>query len=72
MNKSEWVAVGDMLPEELINVLAFDGKDVMLCYYCELEPPGWDFSADIEDYDGEFDLEKITHWMPIPKTPEAK
>ena len=61
----ELISVNDRLPEENIEVLAYDGKYnyFFIGEYCKED----DF-----DYwrDEEYILRKVSYWMPLPKIPK--
>lgn len=68
---SEWISVDDRLPELYIDVLAFsvygefDGAPLKRI---EKGSYGGMFWTDSHGYD----IETVTHWMPLPLPPEAQ
>lgn len=54
-----WVACGERLPDEDIEVIVFNGKTVFVDYV-------------IDDFEGAWDsLDDITHWRELPQPPET-
>jgi len=56
-----WVSVEDRLPEDDENVLCFWGWGIATAAYSS-EDGVWEGAA---DYAG-----RVTHWMPLPSTPQ--
>lgn len=58
-----WIPVSDRLPPNYKPVLALNsrGEYGIAWYYC------W-WNSREEDY--QFDVSKITHWMPLPEPPK--
>lgn len=67
---SGWISVKDRLPEPFTDVLGWRGyrAHVVRCAgNYEGNGIGWTTSSNGLS----FDIEKITHWMPLPPAPEA-
>jgi len=74
---SEWISTDKTLPEENVNVLAIESgqiKIMALCYIADDDNNmGWFWGQCYDGLDGDAyvdDEYEVTHWMPIPKTPE--
>lgn len=78
---SEWISVYERLPGNYVCVLVkgrpFGNKGEMFSFairvYEEWHEPDTQFGwiEDIEDADiGFYDLEGVTHWMPLPEPPK--
>lgn len=64
---SEWISVKDKLPDELEEVLVFDGNAISTAYISWYEydkTPRW-------QSDGSLSF-TATHWMPLPNLPDDK
>jgi len=69
-----WISIDDRLPPIHVDVLVYNGIKCSVSFY---EPPmnspfqainaskGWRWDWSEEDYE----YDKITHWMELPKTP---
>lgn len=55
--QSEWISVKESLPEEFEDVLTCDGNGNVDIGYVWMR--GWN-------------IEHVTHWMPLPKAPKTK
>lgn len=65
---TKWISVKERLPGPGVDILAFSNGVIMPLYY----NPGiktWLGDDGIEDYDGEFDIDKFTYWQPLPEPP---
>ena len=61
----EWVSVNDRLPDANETVLVTNGarvKEVWFCQRTKLDKPNFMFTT--------MKFDEITHWMPLPKSPE--
>ena len=70
----QWIAASNKRPVDRQLVLFTDGKRVRYGRYFEAKviPANGYYLAHVDDDEGEVDLmEKITHWMPLPKPPHA-
>lgn len=56
LGKTQWIPVGERLPEYFKDVLLFNQRGMITIFYLT---PNSDWS-----------LAKITHWMPLPEPPE--
>ena len=63
-NKQRWIPVTERLPLLNTPVLATDGIEVDISWMYGV-PPRW-----ITSYTA-IDEDKLTHWMPLPKTPQT-
>lgn len=71
MEDNQWVSVKDRLPEEGVYVLVYDGN-VNLDNGCFFEIAAHRiFNNGSKFISGAYSLQGITHWMPLPKPPEA-
>ncbi len=65
--RPKWISVLDIknLPESLEDVLFTDGKEVFKGFRIE------SFDKEYNDWHSvtEFVIQKVTHWMPLPKPP---
>lgn len=63
----EWISVKDRLPEKEIDVLVYNGVafSVSALIY-KYGNDGWHERGDGYDYG------YVTHWMPLPKSPEGE
>ena len=61
---SAWISVEDRLPEEYVNVLAFDGNEIVMAYYGKT---GWTL---VDLYECE-DV-NAKYWMPLPEPPRKE
>jgi len=71
---NEWVSVEDRLPEFNTEVLCFVKRNTDVNNY-ETYFWLWKYYTDETWGDSEFNIEEdevVTHWMPLPKTPEGK
>lgn len=66
VNGSEWISVSDSLPEKGGPVLAFQNReeDDDICVGMIDRLGRW------IGYDWANELENVTHWMPLPKSPK--
>ena len=55
-----WIPVTERLPEDLQNVITWDGSDVLICRFYKT---GCTFGND------ECGYVQVTHWMPLPPIP---
>lgn len=62
----DWVLVSSIDPPHPITIARWDGKNWE--FLCTNE--SWAYAAMYGDCTTPFDLEDITHWMPLPKPPE--
>jgi hypothetical protein len=60
MNK--WISVKDKLPEIIVNVLCYNE-------YSQMTIGHLSFSKDMFLDDHVHEIEKVTHWMPLPEAP---
>jgi hypothetical protein len=74
---SEWIKCSDRLPENEQKILISDGKFVTACTADvtpfwkgrgEFYPDGCEFGG--YEWEWHFELEQITHWMPLPSPPQ--
>jgi hypothetical protein len=65
MTKDQWISVKDKFPNYKIEVLVLDTAHKIWHaeYDCDDGRIGW-------WYDHGFELDDITHWMPLPEPPE--
>lgn len=63
-----WISVKDRLPNDDGRVLGTDGKkhEIVCCINSDCEWVG------ATNYGYLMSLQKVTHWMPLPKLPEVK
>jgi len=62
----EWIECDEKLPEDLINVLLTNKKDVYKGYVMKSSLDGHISWYTIND----FIIDDVTHWMPLPKMPK--
>lgn len=63
----EWISVKDKLPPQEDHVLVFDETEGICCGY--LRDDDWAHYP-MGDYGSGACLFHVTHWMPLPKSPE--
>lgn len=64
LNASKWIPVSERLPEELVDVLAYDGVDMFVTF---LRKGRW------ASYNSNFDIyTNILAWMPLPEPYEPQ
>lgn len=71
--KMEWISVENELPQENINIILFDGKEVFCgCMYRNKRKNtiSWENQACDGTCYGWYKKNPITHWMPLPDPPE--
>lgn len=70
-----WISVKDRLPPENETVLVFlNNQEIELMAYCkyfgylkkENEPIEYCWGG----YNGAYDIDQVTHWMPLPEPPK--
>lgn len=63
---SEWISVEERLPDPFVSVLGYcpDEEPLPTVHECYLGGYGQWCSAQM------YDMEKVTHWMPLPEPPE--
>lgn len=61
----EWISVKDKLPEKQTRVLLFDNGGFGVITG-RIGSAGWYLEGDLDKY------ANVTHWMPLPETPEDK
>lgn len=82
MTIGEWIACSERMPEVGVGVLVSNGTIVTAAEWCPLKlPPGdargdsipwWDgHEHSAHDWDWHFDMNSITHWMPLPAPPTS-
>jgi len=67
----EWISVKDRLPEEGKEVLSINVNDIYPEYRI-------DYTVEFDNIDQPYiwarrllrEMDKVTHWMPLPKPPE--
>lgn len=67
-----WISVDERLPEYGMEVLVTDGerRDCALYYKPRLLDPMW-LVTNICSHDSyEWDIERVTHWQPLPPLPQ--
>jgi len=62
--KQRWIPVGERLPEEGQQVLSTDGEEYYLDYYAKWDGKELSFCGTLSW--------TVTHWMPLPSTPEVQ
>lgn len=61
----EWISVKDRLPQSVNDCLVTDGICCAVASYSSSDQE-WDFFGLTF-----WDSEEVTHWMPLPETPES-
>ena len=78
MPNQNWIDCGDELPEEHVRVLCATKKNGLMVLAFT---PGWEMRySHAPSWQGDsvssvirrFELRDVTHWMPLPKPPNAK
>lgn len=62
---SAWISVKERLPDERSEVLCFNGYSITVAWYASSVERWY---ADRGDYR----LEDVTHWQPLPEPPEDR
>lgn len=65
----EWIPVSERLPEKGEEVLIFDTRENWIGFAWLHPDETWTTSL---GFDFPFDLEEVTHWMPIPTPPKGE
>lgn len=63
--KNEWISVKEALPEKNEWILAFNKKDMRVCWF-DVSNTDYVFMIGM---DSETQFRNVTHWMPLPKPP---
>ena len=70
---NEWISVEERLPHRGVEVLAFGKRRIYTAtligpdyYICEL-----DVDNEWLHHIGNFYIEEVTHWMPLPEPPDS-
>lgn len=71
INPYEWISINDKLPEQNQEVLTCRGRCIgnLINVYTYMGDNKWE---DNYGYWNSAEGEGITHWMPLPKLPDAK
>ena len=69
---SEWISVKKAMPKHRESVLITDGETIVTASLdCDMPRVWWDaIGIYAHDYEFEFELEDVTHWMPLPEPPK--
>ena len=65
--KMEWINVKDRLPEDLEDILFFDGKDIFKGHISKSYMDEFHTWVSVSG-NGIYD---VTHWMPLPEPPQT-
>jgi len=66
----DWISMKDRLPEDSQRVIICDDdyKNIWICFFIK-DKQKFMLSA-ISDCPAEFSVNRVTHWMPLPESPQ--
>ncbi len=64
----KWISVKERMPERYTDVFVYDGNNCYIGYFTNADS----FVTTQDPYHNTYQIEDVTHWMPLPKLPKEE